>query len=365
MFDRIWDSIVDSMITCFMPLVCSYFAISANVFINVSAQNASGFEWLGNTLLSPVQFILAGSEGVQNPDGSWHFVQKFDYHHRFWLKTAASIVSFPPSIVLGTAVKALALLDGKARAHHSQMTAARHSTEIHSNAAQYLKMGLEIDNISGLLVPLGCQRRPGDENALSLEKEALRDIGKVLSEAGIPWWVDCGTCLGAYRYGGVIPWDCDIDVAVLLPDFENVIHALNRLDPKKYIVQDWSSREFPNSYIKVFVRKSVTLIDIYHFAIDEEKKELRYILSLENNLFFPEWWKIRERRFKEPVAFDTLFPLKRAQFDGIEVFVPNDTKKYLQRCYGDNLDPVKVYNPLSGLYEKDLTHPYWQRVFAH
>ncbi|MBX7067316.1 MAG: LicD family protein [Parachlamydiales bacterium] len=365
MLDRLWDVIIDSMITCFMPLVCSYYAISANIFINVSAQNATGLERLGNNLLAPVQFILAGKEAKPMPDGSWQFVQRFDYDHGFWYKTASSIVFLPPSIVLGTVVKAISLLDSDARSHHQQLTAARYTTEVHSNVAAYEKMGLDVAAISGLLTPLGCQRRPGDENVLKIEKEALADIGKALTDAGIPWWVDCGTCLGAYRYGGVIPWDCDIDVAVLLPDFENVFHALNRLDPKKYIIQDWSSREHPNSYIKVFVRKSVTLIDIYHFAIDETSKQLRYILSLENNMFFPEWWKIRERRFKEPVAFDTVFPLKRAQFDGIEVFVPNDTKKYLQRCYGENLDPVKVYNPVSNLYEKDLSHPYWQRIYAH
>lgn len=215
------------------------------------------------------------------------------------------------------------------------------------------------------LIAQGYKRRPGDEMTLFFEKEALKDISAILTNAQIPWWVDCGTCLGAYRYSGVIPWDGDIDIAVLAPDFANVQHALNQLDPKKYIVQDWSSRERPDSYMKVYVRKTGTLIDIYHFDIDLEKRQIAYILALESNLFFPEWWKVRERRFKVPVAFETVFPLKKAQFDGIEVFVPNNVEKYLQRYYGENLDPAKIYDPIADRYEKDLSHPYWQRVYAH
>lgn len=365
MLERLWDFVVDSMQTCFMPLVCSYYAISASVFINTSANDATQLEWLSNQLLSPVQYILAGKEAQMQPDGSWKFVQRFDYNAQFWVKTASSIAALPPSLVLGVIVKALSFLDPDVRERYHSILRSKSSTLIHPNLKLYSQIGLEVRKSSETLLPLGCQRRPGDENALKAEKTALADIAKVLNDASILWWVDCGTCLGAYRYGGAIPWDCDVDIAVLLPDFENVQHALNRLDPKKYIVQDWSSREHPNSYLKVFIRESDTLIDVYHFAIDEAKKEICYVLSLENNIFFPEWWKIRERRFKVPVQFDTVFPLKTAHFDGIEVFVPNDTKKYLQRCYGENLDPVKIYNAKTNQYEKDLSHPYWQRAYAH
>jgi len=365
MWDRFWDFFVSTMISLFMPLVCSYFTISSSVFINTSTENATGLEWVGNALLSPTQYILAGREAKQLPDGSWQFVQRFDYNQAFWFKAASSIIALPPSLILGTAIKGLSLIDPSARNRHASLTAHLQSKEIHSHLDQYRKIGLAIGQTLEPLIPQGHQRRPGDEQVLAAEKQALRDITALLTQAQIPWWVDCGTCLGAYRYGGVIPWDCDVDIAVLLPDFENVCRALNQLDRKQYIVQDWSSREHPNSYLKVYIRESNTLVDIYHFDIHPEKNELEYILSLENNIFFPEWWKIRERRFKVPVAFDTVFPLKKATFDGIEVFVPNDTVKYLQRCYGENLDPAKVYDPITGQYEKDLNHPYWQRTYAH
>jgi hypothetical protein len=363
--ERLWDFFVDTMVVLFMPLVCSYYALSASVFINVSAQNATGLEWLGNTLLTPTHYILAGKEAIPSPDGNWKFVQRFDYSNAFWLKATSSLLALPSSFVLGTAVKGLSLIEESARQRQNSMIAAIQSKEVHSNLALYEEAGLQMAHSLDTLIPQGHQRRPGDDQVLAVEKRALAEIAALFNQAGIPWWIDCGSCLGAYRYGGAIPWDGDIDIAVLEPDFINVCHVLNQLDPKKYIVQDWSTREFPNSFIKVYVRETNSLIDIYYFSINRDSRELQYIFSLENCIFFPDWCKVRERRFKAPVAFDTVFPLKKALFDNVEVFVPNDTKKYLQRCYGENLDPVKVFNPVTNRYEKDLSHPYWQRAHAH
>ncbi len=361
MWDKLWDFFVDTMRAIFMPLVCSYYALSGNLFINVSVRDATGLERVGNVLLSPVQYLLDGKEAIQRPDGTWEFVQRFDYKNAFWFKTAGSVAALPASAILGCAVKGLSLLSKPNRERFVSL----HRGKFRSNLEEYRKMGLILEPVCETFTPDKFDRRPGDEQVLALEKTALSDIAKVLNEAKIPWWVDCGTCLGAYRYGGVIPWDEDIDVAVLAPDFENVRTSLAKLDREKYWVQDWSTRDHPNSFIKVFIRKTGAMIDIYHFAIDPEKRELRFIFALETSMFFPEWFKIRERRFKEPAAFDVVFPLKKALFDGVEIFIPRDPKKYLQRCYGENLAPAKIYDSQTGCYEKDLSHPYWQRAYAH
>jgi hypothetical protein len=42
----------------------------------------------------------------------------------------------------------------------------------------------------------------------------LRDTAGLLSAAGIPFWLDYGTLLGAVREHDIIPWEYDVDLGV-------------------------------------------------------------------------------------------------------------------------------------------------------
>jgi hypothetical protein len=367
MLSRLWNFLVESLMILFLPAVWSYHLLTADLFLNVSAANATGLEKAGNVLLVPFQYLFAGKTAVPQPDGSWTFIQTYDYHDGFWIKTGASIVTAFPSLVVGAAVKGLGYLSLSTRERHISLADSKTCTASGSNLDLYRQWGLSIGNPAeaSRFLPRGCQRRPGDERLLQGAKTTLTAVSAVLNEAKIPWWADCGTCLGVYRYGGVIPWDDDIDIGILAFDFENVRRALNQLDPHRFEVQDWSGRSFPNTYFKIFEKKSGAMLDIFCFKVDLEKREISSIFSLEESIFFPEWFKMRERSYCAPASFDIVFPLKKASFDGIEVFVPNKTKEYLQRLYGENLDPVKIYDPRTGRYEKDLSHPYWQTPYLH
>lgn len=361
---KLWDSIIQGCFLFFLPLVTAYLSITSNLFINVACEEATGLEKIGNSLLIPTQYLLVGKTAKKEGE-SWTFAPRFDYRADFTFKTIQYSLTAVPTFALGMTVKALAFFQLEVRQRHSSMLAAMQSPCIQSKNSFYASCGLDLTQPEEWLPAEGHLRRPGDEKNLLHEKNALKNLVALLNEAGITWWVDCGTCLGAYRYGGVIPWDEDIDIAVLRGDHENLCHLFNRLDSKKYLVQDWSSREHPNSYLKILVRETKTYIDIYHYDILPEQKQLKYILSLENAIFFPESWKIRERRFTVPVAFETVFPLKKALLDGIVVHVPNDSKRYLQRYYGENLSPAKVYDATTCQYERDLSHPYWQNAHVH
>lgn len=367
MFDRAWEAFVGVLMKIFLPLICMYQCICGNLFLNVAVHDAKGLEKLGDILLTPFQYIFVGQEAFLREDGSWELIQKFRYDQNLATNSILSTMSLPLSLALGSAIKGLSYLNPDRRETYKSLMAHRDSIDIRSNNEFYEKIGIVFGDVTSAerISSQGFDRRPGDEKHLDAAKVALKEIAKVLNEANIPWWVDCGTLLGAYRYGGVIPWDNDIDVAVLLPDFENVRRAFNRLDPEKYMVQDWSGRDFPKTFFKIYLYETGDMIDIYFYEIDALKQKCSYIFSMDQSIFFFDWWKTRERRFTVPIAFEHLFPLKKADFDGVDVFVPNNTTAFLQRYYGENLAPVKIYDSITNRYEKDLSHPYWQNAYVH
>ena len=351
----------------FLPMICLYHAVCENIFLNVSVKQATGIEALSNTLLTPFQYLFCGKEASLKEDGSWEISQKFNYSTSLGPKTLVSITALPFSLPFGALTKGLSLLSNKGKYHYTSLTSHFASTEIISNQPFYATLGIETGNLENapFITSQNHLRRPLDELHLQKAKEALKEITQLLNQAQIPWWVDCGTLLGAYRYGGVIPWDNDIDIALLLPDFENARRAFNGLDPSKYVVQDWSGRDFPRTFFKIYLKETQDLIDIYFYEIDCKKKECAYIFSLEKSIVFFHWWKEGERRFTKPISLHSIFPLKKAMFDGMEVFVPNDPIPFLQRYYGENLAPARILDVLTNRFEKDLSHPYWQNPYVH
>jgi hypothetical protein len=345
-----------------MPLVFVYHLLHVSIFFNTAAEDASGLERAGNIALAPMQYFFEGKKGVVSEDGQYQLIRRFDYDHHFFVKTAASCALLPLSITVGTTLKSAAYLSPETRERAKRLYETAHSRKVFSNLPYYQSIGMEVNDYRKAepIDPPKWKRHPKAEHRLETDVQALREIVRILSKHNIPFWLDCGSLLGSYQYGGAIPNDWDIDIAVLMKDFDNIKNALQELDPEKYVVQDWSGRARPKSWLKVYVHESGGLIDLYNFAIDEENKQVHTLLSNEHNIFMPTDWRERELRYTKPMPFTYVFPLKKAYFEGIEVPVPGQTEKYLQVFYGENLAPASLYNPTSGKYEKDLSHPYWQ-----
>lgn len=354
-----------------LPFVDYYHGMTSSIFFNMEVKGARGLEKLANQMLVPSRYVFSGREVefFTQTDGSLScdIHQQYSYEPQFAFRTLYSIAALPLSLPLGVVLKALSYMSPTVRKRHDVVKEWIERGVIQSNNAYYASIGIDTqDYLKGEESEcLHYFRHSEDLENMKEDRRALQEIVNVLNQHRILFWVDCGTCLGAYRYGGVIPWDFDVDIAILAPDFNNAFRALKKLDPSKYTIQDWSGRDFPNSYLKVYVKGSHTLIDIYHFKIDPNRKEITTIVSNEKSIFLSQAWKIRERRYKVPTAFHQVFPLKYIHFDGICVPVPNDIKGYLQARYGENLEPNYIYSEVTHQYEKDVNHPYWKLQYAH
>lgn len=71
-----------------------------------------------------------------------------------------------------------------------------------------------------------------ENNCISLQKHKkimlgiLKDFVSFCEEHGLKYYLDAGTLLGAVRHKGFIPWDNDMDVCMMRPDYDRMIELL-------------------------------------------------------------------------------------------------------------------------------------------
>lgn len=67
--------------------------------------------------------------------------------------------------------------------------------------------------------------------------DILIEIDKICQKHNINYWIDGGTLLGAVRHGGFIPWDDDIDIAVMHNEYTKLLKILSKELPSNLKVQ--------------------------------------------------------------------------------------------------------------------------------
>lgn len=82
--------------------------------------------------------------------------------------------------------------------------------------------------------------------------QMLHEIDRVCKKHHITYTLFAGTALGAVRHGGFIPWDDDLDVIMLRPDYERFLAlAPAELDGTVYYLQREFSEHWPMFFSKL------------------------------------------------------------------------------------------------------------------
>lgn len=103
--------------------------------------------------------------------------------------------------------------------------------------------------------------------------EILKLIDRICRENNLKYFLYAGTLLGAVRHKGFIPWDDDLDVCMLRPDYERFIEIWDDVSHEGYLLQNKENApKFSQSFTKI--RKEHTTFiqfegegELYHTGI--------------------------------------------------------------------------------------------------
>lgn len=130
--------------------------------------------------------------------------------------------------------------------------------------------------------------------------EMLKYIDNVCRENHITYWLSSGTCIGAIRHAGFIPWDDDVDIELKRKDYLKLLKILKQQNNKRYQLQDettdadylhpFAKLRDLNSYVKEdndydkWNKYSGCFIDIFCIEPSNSKLVNRVCASL--------WWRM-------------------------------------------------------------------------
>lgn len=182
--------------------------------------------------------------------------------------------------------------------------------------------------------------------------QIMGDLSRVLTDAGIVWWADYGTLLGAVRNpltawadypwleqsgrttggpaAGIIPHDKDGDVGVLYSDWSKYWNARKALGALGYNATLNGTRA--SSKVRLSARNH-TNVDVFFWRKRGDGTMYRNTYA-----------KVDACKGRE-FPWELLFPLSTVEWEGMTLPAPRDPEAFLEMRYGPNWrTPVAANN---------------------
>lgn len=221
--------------------------------------------------------------------------------------------------------------------------------------------------------------------------EILQYVDEICKENNIEYWLSSGTCLGAVRHGGFIPWDDDLDIEMTRENYLRFQHVFKEND--KYVLQTrHNDKYYPSGFAKVRLKGTEVYDSLYKyrgvfidvFCLEHINKFSSSVFNMMFIVFGHKIYNMLKQSRGQVIKFhflSALFslckftfysltkidrllefalptnqiyrhtyglgwvdntrdmslikPLTSIQFEGFSFPVPHDTDAYLRRMYGD------------------------------
>ena len=168
---------------------------------------------------------------------------------------------------------------------------------------------------------------------LAAQLSHIKVVTAAFDAAGIPYWLTCGSLLGALRHHGMIPWDDDTDVQVPLQHMA-AVH-------KMCASMQWTVVPAGGG-LKIAPRASKIAYPFVDVIFVQKHNDMwRLAFPLSRTTGKPTWGKAAQWP-RECFAHSDIFPLTRVPFEDTHVWVPRNAMTCVLAMYGpDCMTTVK------------------------
>lgn len=110
------------------------------------------------------------------------------------------------------------------------------------------------------------------KHAWAIQLTVLDQVLEIAARHKIPVWLDYGSLLGAVRHKGYVPWDDDIDICAMRPDYMRLLFLLEKELPKYCRVRSLYTTE-GYEQPKAFI----ACRDVIDIGLSEEERKITEI----------------------------------------------------------------------------------------
>lgn len=100
----------------------------------------------------------------------------------------------------------------------------------------------------------------------------FNEVSKICKSNDIPYYAIGGTCIGAIRHKGFIPWDDDLDIAIPIEYYDKFLNCAKEQLPKDYYVLSPSDAKHIHSLWTKVCDRRTTFIEETEYAYPDSYK---------------------------------------------------------------------------------------------